>query len=93
MGSSEIVQHVARDLELVQLQLRAQSEWAQQALESAHDAMRHFTKLADSYGTDCAEAMKARASATRFSYAAQVFNEVLTSCQVAVAHAEREMSR
>jgi hypothetical protein len=63
MGSSEVVQNTIRNLELVQMQLRSQAEWA------------------------------ARAGATRFSYAAQVFAEVLSSCQAALRHAEEELVR
>jgi hypothetical protein len=89
MGSSETV---LRNLELLSMQYRAQREWAQQAVLTAMDGVRHFRQLSDSYKSDCREAMQAKASVASFERAAGIFGEVVAACSRVIAEINREMA-
>jgi hypothetical protein len=88
MGSSDAM----RKLELVMMQCQSQVEWAEQAILTAMDGVAHFTKLANSYGSDCQEAMRARASALTLERAIPIFSEVLASCEKTITDCEKELA-
>lgn len=88
MGSTDAL----RNLELLSMQYRAQEEWASLAILSAMDGIAHFTKLAKSYRSDCAEVMQARAAAVSFERAAQIFAEVVADCARVLAEIDHELA-
>lgn len=88
MGSSEVM----RNLELLSMQYAAQREWGEQSTRSAMNGVAHFSKLAKSYRSDCAEAMQARACALSFERAAMIFAEVVVDCSRVLGEIEQEMA-
>jgi hypothetical protein len=76
MGST-----VMKKLELAQMQMSAQAQWASDSLEQALGAAAHWQSVADGFKSDCAEAMQARAAVERYCGAAAIFKEIMTACQ------------
>jgi hypothetical protein len=64
MGSTETI---LRNQELLEMQYKAQRQWALDAVATARDGVAHFTKVAESYKADSLEAFKAREALRRSS--------------------------
>jgi hypothetical protein len=89
MASTEAV---LRNLEVLQMQMKCQADFAASGLELALDSVAHWRQVADGFKSDCEQKMRALESVARFQNAATIFTELLDACQWFIRAAGQEMN-